>query len=195
MWARSVAERREVTLDATLTPDELARWLLRWPTEIAGHPDALELHGDIIGLTKAARRTIDRHPELRYLGPCDTCTTDLYAAVHADIIECRGDTSDEAGEPTRCSARYDIAQRRAWLLEQAADQLRTARQLASELPWIAGVKITAGQIGMWANRDRITEYLPHPRDPRKARRFRVGEVIDFARRMATEKAARHSGAA
>jgi len=186
MWAREVADRRQVTLDAPHTPQGYARWLLRWPSELASHPDAAELHGDITGLTRAARRTIDRHPDMRFLGPCDHCGTDLYAPVHADTVACL-----EEG----CDATYPIPERRAWLLEQAADQLRTARQLAYELPWIAGVTITAERIGMWAARGKVTRYLPHPQDERQASRFRVGEIIEHARKMATEQATRHSGAA
>jgi hypothetical protein len=185
-WAREVAQRRGVTLDADPSPTALARWLLRWPTELASHPEAAELHGDITELTRAARRTIDRSPELRYLGPCDACGADLYVPVHAVVATCRGED---------CDAAYAVADRRAWLLEQAADQLRTARQLSNELPWIAGVKITAEQIGMWAVRGRVTKFLPHPQDERRAARFRVGEIIEHARKMATERAARHSGAA
>lgn len=186
MWARDIADRRQVTCETEHTPPGYARWLLRWPTELAGHPDAAELHGDICGLTKAARRTIDRHPDMRYLGPCDLCETDLYAPVHAETVACLGE---------ECDATYPIRERRAWLLEQAADQLRTARQLAYELPWIAGVTITAERIGMWAVRGRVTRYPPHVHDDRGAARYRVGEIIEHARKMATEKAQRYSGAA
>lgn len=190
-WARDIAGRRHVTLDAAHTPDGYARWLLRWPSEITGHPDAGELHGDICALTKAARRTIDRHPDWRFLGPCDTCGADLYAPVHAERVDCHGEHDD--GTP--CEASYDIPSRRAWLLEQAADQLRTARQLAYELPWIAGIVINAKLIGMWAVRGKLTRYLPHAKDPDQVTRYRVGEVIEMARKMAVDKHASVSGAA
>jgi hypothetical protein len=180
-WALEIATRRGVALDVDPMPQALSRWLLMWPSELASHPDAGELHGDVIALTKAARRTIDRHPDMRYLGPCDRCSTDLYAPAFVAVAKCPGEN---------CDATYDIADRRAWLLEQAADQLRTARQLAYELPWIAGITITAERIGMWAVRGRITTYEPHPRDPKGreagTKRFRVGEVIDTARRLAME---------
>lgn len=190
-WCRDIAQRRHVTLDTPHTPTGYARWLLRWPTEIAAHPDAGELHGDTLALTKAARRTIDRHPDLRYLGPCDQCGADLYAPVHAEVVDCHGEHDN--GEP--CEAVYDIPARRAWLLEQAVDQLRTARQLAYELPWITGITINAKLIGMWAVRGKLTRYLPHAKDPDQATRFRVGEVIEVARMMAVERQAKASGAA
>lgn len=201
-WATQIAQRRGVTVDSPHTPDGYARWLLRWTSEIAGHPDAAELADDITAMTKAARRTIDRAPDLRYLGPCDTCGHDLYAPVHAEHVDCHGevrildDTTGEELPPAPCDASYEIASRRIWLLEQAVDQLRTANQLAYELPWIAGVTITAARIGMWAKRGKVTVYLPHPKDERQAQRFRVGEIIEHARAMAVEQAnGRASGAA
>lgn len=200
-WAGQVAQRRGVTVDTPHSPPGYARWLLRWPSEIAGHPDAAELHGDVLALTHAARRTIDRHPDLRYLGPCDTCGHDLYATVHAVTVDCQGDlapvdaASGDLLPSLPCEAVYEIAPRRIWLLEQAADQLRTARQLSFELPWIAGVTVTAERIGMWAKRGKVTIYLPHPLDERQAQRFRVGEIIEHARAMAVEQNSRVSGAA
>lgn len=193
MWAREIATRRSVEFDAAQDPVAVAQWLLRWPSEMAGHPDAGELHGDVVALTKAARRTIDRHPERRYLGPCDRedCPGELYAPVHAREVACRAELDDGSS----CTAVYDIASRRAWLLEQAADQLRSARQLASELPWIAGISVTRERIGMWGTRGRLTKYLPHPKDPDQATRYRVGEVIEVARAMAVERQAKASGAA
>ncbi|MGE4164235.1 MAG: hypothetical protein AB7G23_21135 [Vicinamibacterales bacterium] len=199
-WCRDIAQRRHVTLDTPHTPDGYARWLLRWPSELAGHPDAAELHGDILALTRAARRTIDRHPDLRYLGPCDACGADLYVPPHATHATCRGErtTLDQHGnvvDTTPCEAVYEVEPRRIWLLEQAVDQLRTARQLSAELPWIAGVQVSAKLISMWALRDKITTYLPHPHDQDRASRFRVGEVIDVAREMAVKRQAKATGAA
>lgn len=198
MWASTVAERRGIRVDADRDPVQLAQWLIRWVGEAAQHPDAAELHGDVISMTRAARRTIDLAPDLRYVGPCDGhqaritpvelggCGEDLYVGMHAATVVCATDG---------CGAEYPIEERRAWLLEQAVDQLRTARQLAYELPWIAGVVINAKTIGMWAARGKLTRYLPHPQDQRFAARFRVGEVIELARTMAEQQAARQANGA
>jgi hypothetical protein len=193
VWAHTVAEARGIQVDAATKPAPLALWITRWVGEAAQHPDAAELHGDILSITRAARRTIDLAPELRYVGPCDGhqalqpetvgCGEDLYVGMHAFTARCNTEG---------CDAEYNIETRRAWLLEQAVDQLRTARQLAYELPWIAGITITTKVIGMWSARDKLTKYLPHPKDERKATRFRVGEVIELARSMAAKQA---SGAA
>lgn len=190
MWCQAVAKQRGVTVDAAHDPVEYAAWLLRWAGEVAQHEAADELHGDILAMTKAARRTIDLAPELRYVGPCDGhraivddtigCGKDLYASPNAHTVTCRTDG---------CDAEYNIETRRIWLLEQAVDQLRTVAQLSRELPWIAGVTISPKLIGMWSARGKLTRFLPHPRDTRQAARYRVGEVIELAREMATDKAA------
>lgn len=200
-WARLIADRRNVHLDTPQRPETLAAWLRMWPTELATHPDAGDLHDEILYATGNARRTIDRRPDLKFVGPCDSygatvlpdnghngCGEDLYAHLNAKTIQC---------QTPQCYAVYDVEQRRAWLLEAAVDQLRTARQLADELPWIAGVTITAKRIGMWATRGKLAVYGPHPQDPREAQRFRVGEVIDHARLMAEAQQQGHtaSGAA
>ena len=190
-WCRDIAQRRHVTCDASHTPDGYARWLLRWPSELAGHPDAAELHGDILALTRAARRTIDRHPDLRYLGPCDACGSELYVPSFATHATCRGEHEDT----TPCDAVYEVEPRRIWLLEQAVDQLRTARQLSAELPWVSGIQVSAKLISMWATRGKLTTYGPHPRDERQAARYRVGEVVDVARKMAVDRHAKTTGAA
>jgi len=206
MWGRSIAERRSIPAPTGNTVT-LASWLLLWPSDLAGHPDAHELHDQVVSACNAARRTIDRRPDLKFLGPCDAvgatvlpddghngCGEDLYAHLNARTITCR---------TPECYAVYDVDKRRAWLLEAAVDQLRTAKQLSDELPWIAGVNVTSKLISMWASRGTaglgaLHTYLPHPQDPRKAQRFRVGEVIDYARAMQQEAQAKRikvSGAA
>lgn len=190
MWCHAVAQQRGVTVDAAHDPVEYAAWLLRWAGEVAQHENADELLGDILAMTKAARRTIDLAPDLRYVGPCDGhraiepdtigCGKDLYASLNAFTVTCHTDS---------CTAEYNIETRRIWLLEQAVDQLRTTTQLSRELPWIAGVVISAKLIGMWAARGKLTKYLPHPHDTRQATRYRIGEVIELAREMATDQAA------
>lgn len=197
MWAQAVAAQRGVTVDADHTPTAYAAWLLRWAGEVAQHEAADELLGDILAMTKAARRTIDLAPELRYVGPCDGhraivddtigCGKDLYASLNAHTVTCGTEG---------CDAEYNIETRRIWLLEQAVDQLRTTTQLSRELPWIAGITINAKLIGMWAARGKLTRYLPHPHDTRAATRYRVGEVIELAREMASDQAAvlAHGGA-
>lgn len=188
-WADTVAEHRGISVDADPTPAALSRWLLRWNGAAAQHPDAADYVSDIAAMVRAAERTIDRAPDLHCLGQCDVdgCVAWLYVPMHATIAYCPAPD---------CDAEYRVEDRRAWLLEQLVDQLRTAAQLSRELPWIAGIVIDRKRINRWSSDGRITRYLPHPDDP-KATRFRIGEVIDLARAEAVETSAKRtaSGAA
>lgn len=180
MWAAAVAERRQVAVDA-VGAVALAGWLLRWAGEVAQHPDAGELHGDVLAMTEAARRTIDLPAERKYVGPCDDCGEDLYCGVLAKVVTCRTEG---------CEFTSPVEERRTWLLEAAVDQLRTAAELSRELPWIGGVTIDRKLINSWSSRGRIVAYLPHPRDPYGRTRFRLGEVLTLARETAMERADR-----
>jgi hypothetical protein len=184
MWALAVAERRGVALDAAATPATLAAWLLRWAGEVAQHPDAAELHGDVLAMTEAARRTIDLPPQKHFVGPCDDCGEDLYCGPSAKVVACRTEG---------CEFSAEVESRRIWLLEAAVDQLRTAAELSRELPWIGGVTIDRKRINQWAARGQVVKYLPHARDPHGYPRFRVGEIIDMARRAVSESPARVAG--
>lgn len=200
-WAGIVSGHRGVTIDvpvqtvrladgttattAAAPPiAELSRWLLRWNGAAAQHPEAADYLTELTHATRDAQRTIDRAPDLRCLGPCDIdgCEAWLYVPVHADIARCPSPD---------CDAEYRVEDRRAWLLEQSVDQLRTAAQLSRELPWIAGIAIDRKRINRWSSDGRITRYLPGP-DDAKATRFRIGEVIDLARTEAVEAAAKRS---
>lgn len=189
-WAYAVAAHRGVAVDATTEPTALARWLRRWVGAAAQHPDAAELLDELRAMVRAAEHTIDRPPELRYVGPCDQCGQDLYVLPHAKDAQCRTDG---------CRATYPIDERRAWLREQAEDQLRTAAQIAHEMPWLAGLDLPAEKIrkriNLWAHRARITEYLPHPKDPRQSPRYRVGEVMARFREDAPSATGEATGAA
>lgn len=180
MWARAVAESRGIPgVIECFDAEAVSLWLLRHSNDIAQHPDVAELHGDILAMTHAAQRTIDLPPQRHFVGPCDECGADLYCGPQARDVACA---------TPECDAVYPVAERRIWLLEQAVDQLRTAAELSRELPWIGGVTISRKMINQWAVRGHVTKYLPHPRDPRGYPRFRVGEIIDRARRHAGELA-------
>jgi hypothetical protein len=187
MWARAVAEQRGVVVDASGAV-ALAAWLLRWKGEVAQHADAGELFGDVVALVKAATYTVDLPPQRHYCGPCDLCSEDLYVGQLARTVVCRTEG---------CEFSADVAERRVWLLEHAVDQLRTAAELSRELPWIGGVVIDRKRINQWASRGlggfQLTPYGPHPRDPHGRTRFRLGEVLDFARRAVSESPARVAG--
>jgi hypothetical protein len=195
LWCKTIAGARGVVVDAEHEPGALAKWLLRWSGEIARHDDAAELYGDIRSMIRAAERTVDLPAEKRYIGPCDGvrattevkgCGADLYVMVRPgqtpEYVTC----STEA-----CGGRYPMQSRRAWLLEQAVDRLLTAAEMSRAIrELIPGKPISPNLISQWASRGlrgrRLTPYLPHPRDPHKRTRYRVGEVIEFAHRVMSQ---------
>lgn len=170
-WSANVSTHRGVAVDATGTTIGLSRWLLRWNGAASQHPDAADYLTELRNAVRDAARTIDRAPELRYVGPCDDCKQDLY--VYADrtpvTVYCPTDG---------CEAAYPMEARRLWLLEQTYGRLLTAAEMSRAIAsLVPGESLTPNRIAQWAARDKITKYLPHPRDPHKRVRFLVEDVI------------------
>jgi hypothetical protein len=181
MWCRTIAEKRGVRLDADIQPDQLARWLLRYPTEAAQLEDAHELFENIHSMTKAARRTIDLAPDRRFLGPCDSCGEDLFIWVTPGRLPEKVHCANE-----ECDFSTSVQERRAYLLEAAYDRLLTAAEMSRAIrELVPGKPLSPNLISQWASRGlrgrTLTKYGPHPRDPHERTRFRVEEVIEFAR--------------
>jgi hypothetical protein len=191
MWAKTIATTRGVVVDADNEPAELAKWLLRWSGEIARHPDAGELYGDVTSMIRAANRTVDLPPDRKYVGPCDGqqattelegCGEDLYISVRPGQLPEYVTCATEG-----CGARYPMKARRAWLLEAAYDRLLTAAEMSRAIgELIPGKPISPNRISQWAARGKITKYLPHPKDPHKKPRFRVEDIITMVRAEITK---------
>ncbi len=177
-WARDIAEMNpHLHLDATTTA-EAAGWLGRLPALIAMHPAADELHDEITWLTDRVRSMVDIAPIREYLGQCGAepdghlCTEDLYALPGSSAARCRV-----------CGAVWDIATRKERLLGAVVDQWATATEIARALS-LLGQPITVARIGMWVRRGKLTARPPHPLDPRRRPRYRVGDVVDRALKAA-----------
>lgn len=170
-WAAAVAEHRGIHVDSDHTPAGLSRWLLRWNGAASQHPEAGDYAADIHALIRGALHTIDRAPELRYVGPCEDCHQDLYVLAERppQVVNCPTDG---------CEASYPMEARRAWLLEQTYGRLLTAHEMSRAIAsLVPGEPLTPNRISQWAARDKITKYLHHPRDPHKRVRFLVEDVI------------------
>jgi hypothetical protein len=184
MWARAVAEQRGIDLPEVKDSVELGQWMLRHPHDIAQHVDVGELHGDVLAILKTIRRTIDLGPNRFFLGPCDNCGADLYvwARAGAERLPSYARCATEG-----CGAEYDMAERRAWLLEAAYDRLLTAAEMSRAIrALLPGDKeISSDLIRQWAHRGRIVKYLHHPHDLKRQPRYRVEDVVQMARDKAT----------
>lgn len=182
------------------TAQDMARWLLARIQRIRMHEAADELWRDFCGkpetitdpatgkttgtrygLAERLRRATDRQTERWYAGPCgadlasdqhggyanQSCAGELYAQPHAAQVTC-----------PHCHTRYDMAERRAWLLQHAEDHLLSATELARVLTRL-DAPITPATIRGWRHRGRI---IPHAEDTRTGKAvplYRVGDILDI----------------
>lgn len=167
-WTRTLWDTNgHGTLDTDTSLDALSRWLLRHPHWIRTHPEAVQLRDEILDAVRRAMRTIDRTPQRSYLGQCH-CGQPLYGHPEQAIAHCR-----------TCDTAWDMAECRAWLLQQMSDQQLTATEMSQALPsWLAK-PITPAMIRSWAHRGRIEQRGHRQIGPTKtAPLYRVGDVLD-----------------
>lgn len=153
-------------------PEHVATWLLGRLDQLRNHDQATEMHHSILGPAEKARWLIDLAPDRWYAGPCDDCKRDLYAETGHGRIECY------------CGRAYDIGDRRATLLQAAADHLANAVTIARAVSWLGEEPVTPKRIGMWVHRKRLLprghEPYPHGTDPQRTRPlYRVGDVLEL----------------
>ena len=177
IWALHVSRRsgHRPNLENLENPQKLARWMSSRIADIDSDPLAGTLADEIGYARVLGRRTIDKPAESLYAGPCDQCSSDLYAHPAAAEIECRD-----------CAAAYRVETRRAWLLAQAEDHLLTAAEMSRALPGLLPHDqhgreqyLTAAMIRGWAHRGRLFKHPPHPTRPNDPL-YRVGDVRTLA---------------
>lgn len=163
-WVRAVsAQTHSNYIWPRETTTSLARWLLARHKDLCAHPSAAEAVDEIGAAVRAAERIIDRPAERWFAGPCD-CDARLYAAPGAPTVTCRD-----------CGSRYDVAERRAWLMDACEDQLAYGALIAQALTSL-GQPVTPERIRKWAERGRI---VAHGTDLRGRPQYRVGDIIDL----------------
>ncbi|MCA1675378.1 MAG: hypothetical protein LC799_25400, partial [Actinobacteria bacterium] len=119
---------------------------------------------------KRARRAIDRPADLVYGGPCDECTSDLYAHGDAMHFTC-----------PNCGTIYGFEQRRTWLLTATADSLLTATEASRALAGLLGRPLSANTVRTWATTGRLASHGTHQGRPL----YRVGDLVELARTTPT----------
>jgi hypothetical protein len=103
---------------------------------------------------KAAFRAIDRAQDRIYLSQClyeedgATCHAELWARPGATTATC-----------TQCEVTHDVAERRAFLLQRAANQLFTVKEASEVLGEIGGIPVTQASIRGYLHRKRLS-YRP-----------------------------------
>ena len=154
---------------------DIARWLTLHLDQLHRRTDAYLMAADIIAITNAAARMIDRPADLVYAGPCDRCSTDLYARLSAPTVSCR-----------MCNDRYDVDARRRWLLAEAEDTLAHAALIARALSRL-GQEISVDRIYKWHERRQLLPHAYQARGERQIPLYRVGDVLELLHRASTDR--------
>jgi hypothetical protein len=168
VWAIHVAARRDIDPPAH-DAQQAADLLNRYTGEIQDDPRAGDLADEIGYAVVIAQRAVDKPLQHAYVGPCDECGADLYTHPRAREVTCGNNP---------CEATYDVAERRAWLLGKAEDQLLTATEMSRALPGLVQQPLTAATVRGWARHGRITAHPPLPKRPNDPV-YRVGDAINL----------------
>lgn len=129
---------------------------------------------DIDRHARAGWAAIDRPEDRYYAGPCGSqpleplappCPVVLWATADQTVITC-----------PRCRTRWDVAQRRTWLLAAARDVTAPAGEIASALTIMTRRRVAATTIRSWAHRGQLRR-ADDPPGPRPL--YRVGDVLDL----------------
>jgi hypothetical protein len=164
-WARLVAEERPATLPMIGGVGITAAWLSSYAGWLRTHAAGADAVSEILAAVNAARRVIDVRPEKLYAGPCTTdgCGHDLYAERTAQAITCPA-----------CGERFDVAERRAFLLESARDHLGTVREVVG----LFRGTVTVDQLKGWVRRGKVSAHGSTVVNGRTVATYRVGDVMD-----------------
>lgn len=188
-WVKVVCEERGKRPPSDRLGDMSAFLLmnLEW---LRHHQDAAACADEIEHATHLCRRTIDRRPDLAYIGPCreetegddDTgafcCLAELYVRAGSDTARCR-----------ECGADHDVQDRQRWLLEVARDQLATVTVLSGALSKLGQI-VNESTVRSWVFRERL---VAHGVDHRGRPTYRVGDVMDLLTADAARKSTRRAG--
>lgn len=170
-WARTVHEHNPHLRPPAGTVRDAAVWLSGWPSLLALHPAADELHADITGLADQIRYRVDRRPDRVYSGPCGAptdegpCPGHLYAHAGAAVVAC----------PV-CRAGHDVAERREWMTDRARDLLLTAPVALGWARLLLDHAVPSGTWRSWLSRRR---FLARDADRVGRPLYRFGDVVDL----------------
>lgn len=141
----------------------MASYLHRNLALIRARSDAADAVDEIGAAIRQASQIVDRPVERWYAGPCDECDHDLYAKPGVTQLACN------------CGAKYDIRERRTWLLTEAENVLATAADISRALTTL-DAPVNADRIYQWRRRKRL---LDHGRDHDGNPLYRVGDILEL----------------
>ncbi len=139
--------------------EQVAVWLADHVEHVRSHPAADEMITEIADAIARCRMAVDKAPDLKPVGPCPTCATQLRAEKGDSWVRCPA-----------CGEQCDVERLLVRTLASADDVLMTVDELVAVLREI-GEPVPVGTIRSWISRRRLA---------RKAfRRHDTGQVTDF----------------
>jgi hypothetical protein len=163
----SAHERSPVNWGAAAARDALMVEVALWGGDIDAirrHPQAAEIVAGLGRVVKEAYRAIDRAADRQYLGQClheedgAVCHAELWARPGAHQLTC-----------SQCETVHDVLERRAWLLQEAADMLCSVREASRYVGEIGHIKVTEASIRGYLHRGRIGYHT--------GTRIRLGDLL------------------
>lgn len=183
-WVRVVLEERGGRLPAA-NMGALGGFLLANLEWLRHHPAADECADEVGHAVQLARQAVDSAVERTYAGPCreevdahddqgpSCCLAELHVRVGARTAVC-----------PRCAAEHDVADRKAWLLAVAENQLVTLVEL-ERLLRLVGRPVPRGTLDSWVQRKRLVSH-----GGGEPPRYFVRDAIDLVVVRETARAAR-----
>lgn len=163
---------------------QAAQWLIDHPETLRKFSDLGQLADEVVFIAGRTQHVIDRAPTRWYVGLCDNCEQPLYARPQLPRTVCGNPTClDEDGRPHV----YDVAARRAWLIDAAEDYMVTAAEASRAVPLLANDAVGWNYSTF---RDHLGREIPADRThPDGHPRYRLGDCIRWAEERAAAAAA------
>jgi hypothetical protein len=180
-WARVLLDLHPgLASPSDTTTRGVSRWLAQHAARLAMLPAADELADQILDLHRRVHRTVDRAVERVFLGPCgalvlvdgqsiERCGQDLYGRADRSVAWC-----------SSCHVEHDVEKRRGELRERLRGQLATAAEISRAMPSLIGGTLAQSTIRWWVRARGLVQHDPHPRDPKRAVRYRIEDVLELA---------------
>lgn len=174
-WARVVAEEKPAPWPDVSSVGLLAAWLTGHVEWLRHHPAAHEAVEEVTSVVRRCLRAIDVAPARLYAGPCsidtpdEPCGHDLYADPKSAVVTCPA-----------CGKRYDVAERKAWLMETARDHLASANEASALCYKLLGDLVTTAMIRGYVHRGKLAPHGKRVEGSREVALYRIGDVIDVA---------------
>jgi hypothetical protein len=161
-------------------PRAWCRWLVDRIERIRGHAECAMLADEIADVRHVVHRAVDLPPERRYLGVCEVCGADLYAAKGASSVVCGRCQRLTGDAPT-----IDVEARRSQISASMVDMLAPKSEVLGYVRWRLGIEVPDGTFRSWVSRGVLQAH---------AGRYRIGDVIALAERLDAKMGRRANGA-